>query len=706
MSVGRAETATVFFRGRDDMTAIPNPPPRPVADWVAARRKPVAVALLALAGVFLVVAGFFLLKATGAFVAAVPEGELPPPPSPYRTVHLWIGIDALVIAGILGVAGAMSLGRLPSADPARERQSASVLILEVGAGVGVIILKLGIALFRIWFDALVKWVDLHDASEAWKPLTALLVLLGGVGLMFAAAQPARGEERNTAWIRRTVYGINFQLTVILLLFGLVALNVIVSLKVPTKLDTTEDPVYALSPATRDYLAALTQPVQVTVTFTPELMKEDDPDKYRAATDLARLFEACQEANPKHFKVKTVHPVLNAGELDKSMKEYGAVGALVELGGQSQFLPSGDLLAANDRGFQFRGEGELVRRLLLMSEDRDRTVYFTQGRGEPAVAPLAEGAGRTGRKVAELLKLTNTEVKPLVFDPLKPAVPDDAAVLVIVAPDQPFNPEETDAIRKYMSGKRANGKKGKLVVAAGPIPNREKTAYVDNNLDSLLAELGVVAENKQLVGAAVQGLEYTEFPVTGVRTANPLARMIAGKVRLLRNVRELTPKAVGGLTPVAIWDTVPPQRVTWRETDPVGNRKELYEAVKASEPVRAQKRYSDRGNWTVAVAVTEPGEPTTNPNQPPKEVGRAVVFGSGDSFLDATREGDIDNSELLQRAVNWLRERPAVAAQAGKPYGVYPPLRAVDTTALLWLPVGITLLSVVALGLGVWSFRRK
>ena len=57
-------------------------------------------------------------------------------------------------------------------------------------------------------------------------------------------------------------------------------------------------------------------------------------------------------------------------------------------------------------------------------------------------------------------------------------------------------------------------------------------------------------------------------------------------------------------------------------------------------------------------------------------------------------------------MDWLRERPPVAAVASKPYGVYKQIRAADTTALLWLPVGITLLSVVGLGLGVWSYRRK
>ena len=698
------------------MTAETNTPPRPVADWVAARRVPVAVALLALAVACVAVAGFCLLKVTrdgSAQSAAATDPDAPlVAPLKYRSVYLWGGIIGLGLAGVNGLLGAVSLARLPSADPARRRLDAGVSILLVGSLSGFLLLIFGAVLFRLWFDALVKWVDVRDASEAWKPLAALLVLLAGAGLMFLAAQPARADERNHGWIRRTVYGINLGLTVVLMVFGLVALNVIVALKLPAKLDTTANPVYSLSPSTADYIAGLTQPVQVTVSFTPELVK-DDPDALRSATDLRRLLEASQEANPRRFKVTTLHPVLNQAELKKAQDEYGQVGVLVETAGQKQFIRAGDLVEGT-RSAAFRGEGELVKRMLQMTEDRDRTVYFTQGRGEPEVVPVPDRKtpARTARRVAEWLGRANTTVKPLLFEPLAPRVPDEAAVLVVLAPDQPFTPAEVAAVREYMTKPRTNGKKGKLVFACGPMANREKTAVVANGLDPLLAEFGVLAENKYLLGAPIQGLEYADFALATSTAAaeerHPLAILIGQGTTAFRDCRvvEPAPQPVAPFTATPVGFTIPSRRATWRETEPPVNPKDLYDGVRANPAVQTRKGYSPRGSWPVAVSVTEPGGKPAAPDRPPAEVGRVVVFGSGDAFADPTREGGADNAVLLAAAVDWLRDRPPVAAIAAKRYGVYPPLRAVDTTALLWLPVGITLLSVVALGFGVWSYRRK
>ena len=69
--------------------------------------------------------------------------------------------------------------------------------------------------------------------------------------MFPPIQPARAEERNNPTLRRLVYGSNFGLTVLLLFVVLVIANVVVALRVPNKLDTTETGFYSLSDSTKD-----------------------------------------------------------------------------------------------------------------------------------------------------------------------------------------------------------------------------------------------------------------------------------------------------------------------------------------------------------------------------------------------------------------------------------------------------------------------
>jgi hypothetical protein len=90
-----------------------------------------------------------------------------------------------------------------------------------------------------------------------------------------------------------------------------------------------------------------------------------------------------------------------------------------------------------------------------------------------------------------------------------------------------------------------------------------------------------------------------------------------------------------------------------------------------------------------------------------EVGRAVVIGCGDLFEDkiAARVGGMP-AELFANAVDWLRDRPAVANIANKTYGVFTPKPDGGTFRGELLPVGLVLLMILGLSLGVWVTRRK
>ena len=61
------------------------------------------------------------------------------------------------------------------------------------------------------------------------------------------------------------------------------------------------------------------------------------------------------------------------------------------------------------------------------------------------------------------------------------------------------------------------------------------------------------------------------------------------------------------------------------------------------------------------------------------------------------------------AIDWLRDRPPLPTTVEtKTYVEYKPPEpvSVDTTRLLWLPLGLGLLLVTGLGAGVWVIRRK
>src|SRR5262249_54223280 len=137
-------------------------------------------------------------------------------------------------------------------------------------------------------------------------------IVGGAGLVFAAVQPARAEERNNATLRRLVYGSNFALTTLLLFAVLVVANVLIGLKLPNRLDTTSTGFYSLSEATTKMLGTLEQPVAAYA-----ILGEGDP----VNDDIKRLLQSCQDTNPSKFRVRVLSPALNRDEVKKLRSDF-------------------------------------------------------------------------------------------------------------------------------------------------------------------------------------------------------------------------------------------------------------------------------------------------------------------------------------------------------------------------------------------------
>jgi hypothetical protein len=95
----------------------------------------------------------------------------------------------------------------------------------------------------------------------------------------------------------------------------------------------------------------------------------------------------------------------------------------------------------------------------------RTAYLTVGHGELADSPkggLEREEGRDARIVRTLLQKQNYLVKNLGLPQgLARDVPEDADIVIVLGPSEPFSPEEVAALKRY--GERG----GKLFIAADP-----------------------------------------------------------------------------------------------------------------------------------------------------------------------------------------------------------------------------------------------
>lgn len=637
-----------------------------------------------------------------------------------RGEHL-IGAVGGIMGAIAGLGMAAHLGlSLPKPTEAGRRSDARSAVLLAGGLFGLVLITVGGLLLYFWFDVLTKWLDERvPPKDAWKPIAAVLTFLCGAGLAFLAAQPARAEERHNPFLRRLVYSTNVILSVLLLLMVLIVGNVVAALKVPNKLDTTESGLHTfeLSAPMKEYLQNLSQPVKAYTTITE--------DTNSITRDTRRMLNAAEEASNGNFTVRYLSPTLNKSDITTLRNKYPQVdftvyGILLTTGedeAQHVFISISDLYKQemargagrdSEPQLEFIGESKLAKELLFLAENKTRAVvYFTTGHGEPEVTPAPPGADiRTTRRSATELKTAldkiNIEVKPLAFDLKEPKVPDDASIVAIVEPKSAFSEAEAQALRTYLTTPRPNGKPGKLILATSPFPNPDGKGVAPIGLEGLAAEFGIRLGMEYMLGQPSSQFSYTEFfgaPTAQlVDSGNPIAIATSNMAVVLPNCREISDALPpGGPRSVEpLLGSFPSNRITWFEPDPVVNPEQAFKELLSSDEMIRRKRGSRRTRL-IAALVTE------------GEDGRMVVYGSGQAFLDPDRrnpESNQQNVELFVATVNWLRDRPAVANIPAKNYGVYTPNRTADSVRLFWLPTGITLLGVLAMGLGVWVFRRK
>ncbi|WP_088253624.1 Gldg family protein [Fimbriiglobus ruber] len=631
-----------------------------------------------------------------------------------------------VSGGIAGVTGALVglglgvslLAGIPSPSPAARRTDARMTLLLTGGLYGAVFMLASAWFLVLEFNTLVSTIAAGTLPTSKELLGPIVGLLAGVGAVLLGVQPARVEERGNALIRRLIYGANLGLTTLLLIVLLVLANVFVSLRVPNKLDTTEFGLHSLtlSEATKDYVAGLSKTVRV------DVILRDNNDAVE--TDVRRLVGLCQEINPERFVVRNLSVAHNEKDIDELIKKYrqlnindfGLLFSLEEDDKQATFVSLRDMQDSTpEPGSQgrepkltFKGEGELVKALLTLTETSSRPkLYFTQGSRELGIDPATAGEGRAANELKAALERTGCQVARLDFEPnaTAPKVPDDADIVVVADPLGPLPDKTIAAVRAFMTQPRPNGKKGKLIYLSGAHANPEGTELVATGLEGLLQEFGVQVGNQVIYTIPNSQRSIPASSVMCIcdpqreQDRNPIALALSGLAIGLSNVRRVEPAQAHGPNATAdrLVTTIPGQW-TFLETALLPNPNRAAEELKENQNQELfNKKNVSRGPRGAAAVASTEGTP------------RVVAFGFGDVFSDQGGRGFQSNpvpTNMFTASVNWLRERPAVANLTSKTYGRFSLNPAADDARLRWLPVGILLASIPAVGFGVWMFRRK
>jgi hypothetical protein len=305
---------------------------------------------------------------------------------------------------------------------------------------------------------------------------ALALVVGAIWLLFVELSlwsqgPAATDSGRVR--RAALAGLNL---------GLLAAVVIVvnfsANRMPWQWDVAYFKTTEPSQATRDAVAALENPIDVALVFPA------DDEVGRLAGD---YFRKLGKSGPGKLKVLEFDADLKPLQArDFKARANGTV--IFKRDEQIKPLQLG-LSIERARGQLRKFDGDVLATLQELARER-RMAYFTLGHGERNEHARDEGEPETGVTSLEgLLRAKGYQIKPLgLAQGLGTTVPDDAALMIIAAPVDPFTKAEGQSIRRYLE------RGGQLLVLLEPQPGQRPSRLGSNPLLDVLEAYGIKFEN--------------------------------------------------------------------------------------------------------------------------------------------------------------------------------------------------------------------
>lgn len=498
--------------------------------------------------------------------------------------------------------------------------------------------------------------------------TQLALGLGGV-LIFATT--AFDDLRGIATGRGAVFVLSSAVSTVALVGVLGGLNYWVAQK-RVVWDLSEGKIHTLAEQSQSLLAQLSEENKVTVTA---FFRPVDPE-YALLEALLRRY---QQIGGKFFDYQFVDGVKNP-QLAR------------ELGVNQN---SARIIFETAEGREVRvkeiSEESFTNALAELAQGAVRKLYFLTGHGEKPIGAGSEGGGG--------LKLWVDGLRAEGYIPeelnllARKDVPSDALGVVVVGPTSPLLPGEVEALERFAS----TG--GRLVFMLDP-------GY-ESGLEGLLGGWGVELLQGVVVDPSSQeplwalAQEFSDHPI-----ATPRRSPFGTMAFIFPDARGLRTRNVEGYESKELFKT---SREAWGENDPF----DMGASVSRGEN-------DDHGPLTLAVAITRKGSVESKGATPngdaqedsaqkpgPKADGmRVVVFGDSEFASNGfIRQGG--NRDLVLNTVQWL------AGQDSK-ITIRPKTREMSTmsvlskkqrTALSFISLNLLPLTLIGLGLSVWSLRK-
>jgi len=532
------------------------------------------------------------------------------------------------------------------------RNSTMNKILSIIGWIGTGLVFVAVAI-RFGFPAREQWAT----YLAWAGLVCVLLYTLGQWREIAAVFSRRQAR----------YGTLSAVSILVVLGILAAINYIGS-RQNKRWDLTANKQFSLSDQTKNVIAKLDSPLQVTV-----FAQETDFPRYQ---DKLKEYEYLSKKVSAEYVDPDKKPTVAKAN---QIQQYGTI--VFNYKGRTERVTTDT-------------EQDITNGIIKVVTGQQRKVYFTQGHGERDTA----ASDREGyNAIAAALGRENYSVDKLVIAQ-QGSVPADASVVIVAGPKTDFFPQEVDALKKYL----ANA--GKLLLLLDP-PDKPDAPPL-TNLIALAHDWGVDVGNDVVVDISGMGrligtdasvpvaANYPSHPITkngsfNFLTAFPMARSAA--------------PVSGGVNGHTAQGFVETSARSWAESDIKG--------LLTSGQVAFDEGKDKKGPVTIGSAVTAAATDTKDTKDTkadadaPKPETRVAVIGDSD-FAGNGGLGIQGNRDLFMNTVGWLSQQEnLISIRPKEPDDRRITLTATQQTNILVLSLLIIPACIFGTGVYTWWRRR-
>ena len=261
-----------------------------------------------------------------------------------------------------------------------------------------------------------------------------------------------------------------------------------------KFDISENRKNSLSLESTAYINGLKEPIDIYVTVRRGIGDLDGDSVLKDLHKTLAQYEYLSMKNPAKIRVHFINPHIESKKVEEIVSKFGKDienSVIVSNNAAKKFkiLSLSDLYDLNaPNKVSWKGEQAISSAMLSVTQNDNGKIYFLSGHGEMSYRSADPIKGMS--EFASYLTSRNFKIADLNLTEAK-QVPQNAALIVIAAPQATFLPREIDLLKNYLL--KSNGN---IIMFFGMGDT--------NGLDEILFDWGIRTDDAMVIEAANSG----------------------------------------------------------------------------------------------------------------------------------------------------------------------------------------------------------